>query len=318
VSRATESREEWEAKWVVSAVLGGLPERRTPPGHDYDVRVGDRVIALEVTRSAPEERSALHAAISRLHERRVDHITTHWQLSIPDAKSGYKGPDLHPIFDKAPPLLHLLEEHGVWGFGPGHEGQTEDAPDEVRTAIETLRDLGLIAGHSVGPLVPKERPLLRVGTRGEADWIDASDVNHAVEICAAKKVSQLLAAGADERHLFVIVESTDYAASAALTVGMHLPDAPPTLPQGIDTVWVGAWMPRAWYGCDISPIWRVIPPGPWTRLQAADAHGFAAAHGEPFVLNAEEQAREVVRRQLSDYARDVAARIFGSNDRLHL
>src|SRR5437763_2406592 len=147
--RAGESAEEWESKWAVSAVLGGVPERRDPPGHDYDVRVGNCVVALEVTRSAPEERSALNAAIRRRHGRPVDHIATHWQVTIPDAKAGYTGPDLRPIFAKAPPVLRKLEEHGVRGFGPGHERQVADAPDEVRTAIEGLHDLGLMTGVSV-------------------------------------------------------------------------------------------------------------------------------------------------------------------------
>jgi hypothetical protein len=303
-----ELREEWEAKWAVSTILRGVPERCNPPGHDYDVRVGDRVIALEVTKSAPKERAALHAAIRRLHERQVGHITMHWQVWIPDAKRGFRGPDLRPIFDQAPPLLRVLEQHGVWGFGRGYELQCRDKPDLV-PSIRALYHLGLIAGHAVGPLMPKECPLLLVGTTGEGGMVDANEVNGVAELCATKKLDQLSAADAHERHLFIIVESTDYAANAALTAGFHLPDRPPRLPEGVDTVWVGAWVPRSWCGCDISPIWRATPPNPWTRVQLPDAHSYASAQGESFVLNAEEQAREVVRDRLNDCARDVVARV---------
>jgi hypothetical protein len=287
--RQGESRDEWEAKWAVSALVGGLPQRHNPPGHDYDIRVGDRVIALEVTKSTAEERVALHAAIGRLHEGHVGHITMHWQVWISDAKPGFRGPDLRPIFDKAPPLLRVLEQHGVWGFGRGCESLCRDKPD-LRPSIRALHDLGLIAGHSVGPLTPKERPLLLVGTSGEGGMVDANEVNGVVEICATKKLDQLLAADAHERHLFVVVESTDYAASAALPAGLHLPDRPPKLPEEIDTMWVGAWMPRAWYGCDIWPIWRVTSPGQWVRLQTPNAHAYAAAHGESFAFDTNEQA----------------------------
>ena len=315
--RHAESPEEWEAKWVASAILGGVPQRRTPPGHDYDIRVGDAVIALEVTRSAPEERAALHAAIGRLHQRRTDHITMHWQVGIPDAKHGYRGPDLQAIFKLAPPLLRVLEQRGVSGFGPGYERHTGDKPDEVRASIQALHDLGLIAGQSVGPPMLQHDPLLLVGTRADGGAVDANDVNVVVEICAAKKTNQLIDAVATERHLFVVVESTDYPAHPALSVGLHLPDRPPTLPAGIETVWVGAWMPHSWNGCDISPIWKVTPPGPWVRLQAPDAHTYAAKFGESTVVDAEEEARELVRLQLNDYARGIRARIFGRHSILH-
>jgi hypothetical protein len=42
------SSQDWEAKWLVAAVLRGLPERRGGGGHDYDLRVDDRPVALEV------------------------------------------------------------------------------------------------------------------------------------------------------------------------------------------------------------------------------------------------------------------------------
>jgi hypothetical protein len=144
-----------------------IPRRRGGPGHDYDIEVGLRLVALEVTKSAPQERNALNAAIRRLHEREITCTTTHWQLTIPDAREGYPGPPLHPIFDEAPPHLRLLEEHGVWGFGPGHEWQCLEAPEAVQACIAELFALGLISGNSVGPLMPKDRPLLLVGTRGE-------------------------------------------------------------------------------------------------------------------------------------------------------
>ena len=166
-ARPAEGRDEWEAAWIVSESLGGIPRRRGGPGHDYDIEVGLRLVALEVTKSAPQERNALNAAIRRLHEREITCTTTHWQLTIPDAREGYPGPPLHPIFDEAPPHLRLLEEHGVWGFGPGHEWQCLEAPEAVQACIAELFALGLISGNSVGPLMPKDRPLLLVGTRGE-------------------------------------------------------------------------------------------------------------------------------------------------------
>jgi hypothetical protein len=101
-ARPAEAPEEWEAKWVVSQVLSGVPTRRDPPGHDYDIKVGSRRIGLEVTKSAPAERNALNAAIHRLHQREQELISRHGQVAIPDARPGFRGPSLQAIFDNAP------------------------------------------------------------------------------------------------------------------------------------------------------------------------------------------------------------------------
>src|ERR1019366_8305311 len=39
-ARPAEGRDEWEAAWIVSESLGGIPRRRGGPGHDYDIEVG--------------------------------------------------------------------------------------------------------------------------------------------------------------------------------------------------------------------------------------------------------------------------------------
>jgi hypothetical protein len=72
--RTTESPEEWEVKWLVAAHLGGIPERRSGDGHDYNVHLETRVIALEVTKSAPKERNALWAAISKVHDKKCQYL----------------------------------------------------------------------------------------------------------------------------------------------------------------------------------------------------------------------------------------------------
>jgi hypothetical protein len=244
-ARLAEAPEEWEAKWVVSEVLSGVPTRRDPPGHDYDIKVGSRSIALEVTKSAPAERNALNAAIHRLHQREQDLTSRRWQVAIPDARPGFRGPSLQAIFDNAPALLHALESYGVEAFGAGHEN--EHPPFDAQEPIRKLLELGLLWGQSVPLFLPTDRPQFLVGTRSRDGFLDPNDVNTCVEICAARKAGQLLAATeADERHLFVVVESTDYGAFAALTVGLSLPGNPPNLPQGINTVWVAAWRPGSW------------------------------------------------------------------------
>ena len=61
-ARPAEGRDEWEAAWIVSECLGGIPRRRSGPGHDYDIEVGLHHVALEVTKSAPFANSDLAMA----------------------------------------------------------------------------------------------------------------------------------------------------------------------------------------------------------------------------------------------------------------
>jgi len=310
--RPDESPEEWEAKWVVAEALGGLPIRREGPGHDYDIEGGSRKAALEVTKSAPQERMALRAAINRIHQRECPHITTHWRLTIPDARPelGFRGPDLDAIFKKAPPRLRLLEEHGAPAFGVGYEHLSRDVAEAVRTAISEMLALEILTGQSQGPLLPREHPLLLIGTRGEWGASIAEPVIESVERAAARKARQLLAAqGVHKRHLFVVIDPTDYAAHSAFTTGAPLPGRPPTLPEGIDTVWLGAWIPRAWHGCDISPIWRVTPTGPWVRVQVNNPHAYAARFGEDTALRSEEESFKDLERSLNEHARQVRGNV---------
>ena len=88
-----------------------------------------------------------------------------------------------------------------------------------------------------------------------------------------------------------------------------MPDRRPRLPRGIDVAWAGAWLKGAVYGCDVSPIWRVRADGPWERVDVPDAHGYAAAHGEPWVMTSEEATRDALRLELIEIADGVRSRL---------
>jgi hypothetical protein len=274
-----ETPDEWEAKWLVAAHLGGVPRRLPPPGPDYDIRLPDgRTIALEVTTSAPADRKALWRAIDG-SKAGVPHIETTWQLTIIDRAPRSKSPRVDRIYAAAPELLRMLEVNRVEGFGRGWENVSRNAPEAAHLAIGELLALKIDAGHSLGPGL-QIRPQLLIGTVGEGRGVDPEAVNEAAEACAQAKAAQLQRADADEHHLFVVVGVDDYAAFPPLTVGHRLPDRSPQLPREVTTVWVGAWQQGLMWGTDLSPVWKAPPPSAWVRLSPEDARGWAARHGE--------------------------------------
>ncbi len=309
MSRRIESSEEWEAKWLVAAVLQGLPERRSGAGHDYDIRVDDQLVALEVTTSTIQEVKALDAALRSHQQRPCPLITSDWALSIVAAAPGDPGTDVRAIFADAPAPLRILEEHNVAAFGRGFEEVLKSADDSVRTSVASLLGLGLLGGTNIGPPSQGRGPVIVIGSIGKGGPIDPNDLNRTVERVAARKARQLGGAVADERHLFIVIEATNYAAHAAISVGPHLPTSPPRLPPGIDTVWIGTWAPWHLYGSDIASTCRVTPPSAWQRVEQVDAHQYAASHGEAHVKNARDQAREALRQQLNERARALRARL---------
>jgi hypothetical protein len=82
-----------------------------------------------------------------------------------------------------------------------------------------------------------------------------------------RKHDELLAAGADERHLFIWVDGLDTITMQAMEPEReHRPSRIPKLGPGIDTLWIAT---RAWKPGVI--VWRLTPPSPWVVDVLPDA-----------------------------------------------
>ncbi|MHB1711865.1 MAG: hypothetical protein ACYCV7_10750 [Acidimicrobiales bacterium] len=258
------------AAWIVAAVLAGRPKRRDPSTsdatHDYDVCLSDRVVALEVTRAAVREVRAQQAAITSASWD-APGLTNIWTLQVAAAGPNDPGAHIGTITEKAPALLAVLERHGASRVDPVHE---PSRPDDAIDADRQLRDIGVLGAESSGPPPPGTQAQIRIGTVGFGAFLDGSAVNDAVEQAANDNVGKLAKADADERHLFVWADWSDQATEGSLFLG-RLPTKPPSLPHGIDTVWVATWAPHAIHHCYASILWRTTPGAGWKTISPPDA-----------------------------------------------
>jgi hypothetical protein len=241
---------ELRAATIVGSILDGCVVPRDLPGapaatHDFDVFMAAGRVALEVTRAVDERAAATRAAAFR-RPFPAPQLASSWLLSIRTVGPGQ--PEVKPIVKASPALIAVLERHGVSEVqGQFHPG---DAPTVVVHAATELARLGV--SHATAWAVDGPPRLWFTGHGSIRDDIDA--VNRLAAEHAAKNVKKLLVALADERHLFIWMEEDD--AKLAMETGPP-PSTTPTLPQGIDVVWVATTSGH---------LWRLHSPGDWEEL----------------------------------------------------
>jgi hypothetical protein len=253
---------EAHAAEIVSAHLGGTTRRIDPGGgatqlHDFDVELKDgATIAVEVTRhNVPSSLAVLteldkrdwHFAQLR-HDWVVDMIPTYIVAKVHGEIAR-----LVAAFEGAGIEALIL---GGRLFRPRVRSDEldDDERDAValldrtgtREAAEELWNLGARLIYRLGPAEPSGGEII-MGEASRAGSTGASLIVELVEHHVAKTDNRnKLAAAADrlERHLFVWVETSQYAAVAAfgfsnlLPDGAGLPGDPPQLPAEVDAVWV--------------------------------------------------------------------------------
>ena len=214
------------------------------------------------------------------------------------AGSGDPGAHVGTIAGKAPALLAVLERHDVARFDPAYK---PSRPGDLFGAVRQLRDIGVLGGSSCGPPAPGMHAYIGVGTIGVGGVLDGSAVTDAVEQAGNDNIAKLAKTGADERHLFIWADRSDHATEGTLALG-RLPTKPPSLPVGIDVVWVAAWAPRVAYHCYASTLWRATPASGWQTLVPPDVLGYVAqVTGDGSALRAEDAATDAVRSGLIAY-----------------
>lgn len=233
---------EWQALGMVLSHIGtdyektdvrGAPDK-TP---DFAVWGNGPRISLEVTMAATREVKGFWDAI--LHQEWFGTIIAcGWSISLASAGPGRRGPSIRAIRAEVERHLRVLEDEGQEKFGNafGRRAVSERAAE----AVAALAALGVRAGSNCGPPPAGCAPLILTGTSDGGGWVDSNTVVSAVEREAPKNIEKLRNAEADERHLFVWVETSDIATFAAIS-SSGLPDRAPNLPAGLDCVWVSPW-----------------------------------------------------------------------------
>ena len=249
--------DELEAAIAVAQTLGGTYAQRDVPGapdgtHDFDILIGSRVIALEVTSAVDGEATALWNAVTGRGWLQPT-LRYSWSLTV-DASTNIKN-----LTKSVTAALMTLESADVGKFGFGHPGGQQEAA--VVDALATLSELGARGGSSIDD--PPSRIVIAVV--GPGVWGGPEAISEAVVREAAANAEKLARAKADERHLFVWADWTMSDIQAAIiSVGnFGVMPAVPDLPSGVDTVWVA---PVAMVDEREAFLWRVTPPGGWEVL----------------------------------------------------
>ncbi|HZP14949.1 MAG TPA: hypothetical protein VFA96_03930 [Nocardioides sp.] len=247
--------EEADAAALLAAYLDGVVHRRDPGGgaeqrHDFDLQLRDgRTIAIEVTRHTVAEYLRTLAAVDA-RDWYFPSLSNNW---VVDMSGPYNVRALHNQI--AQPLTaleaagfeQLLLRQALFDATLADDELDDDersaraklAAAGAWGAAESLYNMGVrsvcrigAADESGGLIIPSDAP--RAGATGASVVVDLVEYHAALADNAAKLAR---AAQADERHLFVWVESSQDQAVAAFGFPL-LPERPPLLPDDIDAVWV--------------------------------------------------------------------------------
>lgn len=234
--------EEAHAAQVLVAICGGATTRRDPGGgavatHDFDLQREDgTLLAVEVTRFNLEGELQQQAEISR-SDPRFRGLRFNWHLGVTGTA------DIKRLRREAPNLIVELEARGIQSVQL--DSSSAFGGDAVLTQLQSMGvrllytfdgtdDRGGNLDIGSAPRVASSTPEV------------AADVAELIALRRGK-AEKLAASTADERHLFVWVETSQLAAIAAMGTGV-LPTRAPALPEAIDVVWLatGYEHPRVW------------------------------------------------------------------------
>jgi hypothetical protein len=259
-------RLEIAAGGLIAEILGGRAEPkdvRGAPDATIDLLIVDlpdeQVVALEVTSAAnsavvSQNRAAFGATWSS------PELVHNWMVGI-----GRQDPteSIRDLMAQVIPIVVMLERTGETAvevrYDPRYQPRPAERSDEMHDAMVKMFDLGVYAARLWSE--PEEvRPGQLIPSISQGVSSDPGQINELVVERAEKKVDKLRAAEADERHLFVWMDSSH--AEAELAFATLAPPPAPTIPKGIDVVWLVE--PAGWPGS--VRIWRLAPPGQWEVL----------------------------------------------------
>lgn len=253
--------EEKAAGEIVAKLLGGTAVPRDVPGadektHDLDIKLPTAGrISLEVTAAADGALEALaRNALGTKHEAPT--LIQDWWVGLPmDGELMVKR-----LMKGVIPLLETFEAHGVTQVPRFPRGKPLGSEGETAEAASELHELGALHANALGPPKAGEVAQILTSLAGGASS-NFGSMNDLVAECARKKVEKLIAAGGDERHLFVWLRSSASDAQLAMTT-LPPPDSVPEIPEGVDVVWLAVGIP----GQPVPWLWRMRPPGWWEQV----------------------------------------------------
>jgi hypothetical protein len=176
---------------------------------------------------------------------------------------------IRDLMAEAIPIAVMFEGAGEKAVEVRYDPRWQPRPparsNEMHDAMLKMFDLGVYALRQWSEPAAGE-PGELFPSISEGVGSDAGQLNALVVERAETKVDKLRATDADERHLFVWVDSSHPAAEMAFS--LLAPPPAPTIPEGIDVVWLAE--PISWPGG--VRIWRLEPPGQWEVIPPPEGY----------------------------------------------
>jgi hypothetical protein len=243
---------EWRAANLIAMLLEGTAEPRDVEGapdatHDFDIVSAERTVALEITVAEDGEVISLLRAANPQTDYNVLGLTRDWWIAVPMGANVR----VKQIAKKAPRLLAVLEQHNVDGIGGSHG--TPPGGQAVEDAAARLLALGMTRATALREAT--EAKLLfstHGGIVGDRDLLNDLAVHH-----AEQNAAKLRAASADERHLCIVVPPSQANAELAMAT-LPPPSGGPSLPEGVDLVWLVNWHERKIWRAPRGARWEVL------------------------------------------------------------
>lgn len=249
--------DERDAAFVLRHFLGGTVTPRDPRGganqiHDFDLSLPDgRTVPVEVTRHTSEAYQARLGAAERM-QWHFENLRFDWHVGM---LPGFRVKQIHRDL---PGLLRRLEDAGRETLLVQRE--LEDNPSGL---VEELDSLGARIVYRLGD-ADERGGLIDLGDAPVAGVTAADLVVHVASLHAALTDNQAklaAASDADERHLFIWVESDQHAVTAAMSG--PLPIGAPSLDPLIDSVWLAT-------GFRTSRVWRLSQTAGWSDVGSVE------------------------------------------------
>jgi hypothetical protein len=259
--RALNQAELRAAATVAVALCGSVVPRdvdgASEATHDFDIVTAGLRIALEVTTAADDAHVSMES-VAYSQAFPAPDLANSWLLGLPITGGGdivIKG-----VVKRAPALLAVFERHDIKQLFDFDDWTLGSEPQDVAEAAMILRQLGVTSAIVFGE--GADNPVVLFAGHG-GGTANPEHVNLSVAEAAQANLVKLLAADADERHLFVWIAESHPGGELAMHVGI-LPSGPPELPTGIDVAWAAS--------AHGARLWRVQPPGAWELVEVAESH----------------------------------------------
>jgi len=244
------------AKAVIETILVGaqMQYRRdqSKGQHDFDLQYTTGIIAaVEVTASVDETMEQTIAAIS--NERRGDFFVSAERCQNDWLVHPLSGANINRIRNQVDKYLAAIEAEGRRQFFVYTDVDT--SPGVARIWSDLQIESGKIVKW-------KDSPCIGIDYPAQGGPVSVEDIQRAIEAEANKEDNRrkLAAAGTDERHLFVYVDS--YSLPWTALVNGNLPEQAPYLPDEITHV-LAATQTRS---PDEYVVWRAERAKRWQDL----------------------------------------------------